>query len=74
MTINSLINPLTSGEQLKAPWAFCIGLYSKNLSKSSGEPLTWMHWSYAWNILRTGGFKFVQMKSLWSCMAPLKGH
>jgi len=44
-----------------------------NLQKSSHEPLTGMHWYLAWNILGARRFKFVQMKSLGSCMSPLQG-
>jgi len=39
----------------------------------SHEPLAGMHWCLAWNILGARRFKFVQMKSLRSCMASPQG-
>jgi len=39
------------------------------LQKTSHEPLAGMHWCLAWIILGSKRFKFVQIKSLGSCMA-----
>jgi len=35
--------------------------FDKSLKKLPHEPLAWMHWYLAWNIIRTRRFIFVQM-------------
>jgi len=40
---------------------------------SSHESLAEMHWYLAWSVLGAWRFKFVQVKSLGSCMAPPQG-
>jgi len=39
-------------------------------TSSSHEPLAGIHWYLAWVILGARSFKFVQMMSLGSCVAP----
>jgi len=70
--IFKVVQMISLGSQLDTVIKFYVGLYSKNILKYSiREPLAWMHWFLAWNILRTRRFKFVQLKPLGSEMPVL---
>jgi len=65
------------GIQICSFWDLIRGKKRKmliNLEKSSSHvPQARMHCYLAWSILGARRFKFVQMKSLGLCMAPIPG-